>query len=311
MKIKISRPVVISEIGKRSNQEDTVYPARGTATSDDRLFMVCDGMGGHEKGEVASAMVCEAISEYFADHCDEGLPIDAVLNGALEEALNRLDASCTDNEVLRKMGTTLVLVYLYSGGCVMAHIGDSRVYHIRPKDRRILYKSRDHSLVYDLFLADEISYEEMKTHPKKNVINRALMPDLDERPTASITHTTDIQAGDCFFLFSDGMLEQMTDAELVEVLGNGATDEETEKLLIAQTGDNSDNHSAILIRVEAVEPEDGDDQYLSDEQTVKHNAMHYEQVAELPITVRPMSWLYWLCGALLLLAALLILVLLI
>ena len=73
------------------------------------------------------------------------------------------------------MGTTLTLLYFACNGVTAAHIGDSRIYHIRP-NVGLLYQSRDHSLVYDLFQAGEISYEEMATFPQKNVITRAMSP---------------------------------------------------------------------------------------------------------------------------------------
>lgn len=275
MKISILQPQAIHELGSRPNQEDYIYPCMGRATIEDRLFMVCDGMGGHEKGEVASRLVGETISAYFA-RSEESVIDDTLLGHAIDEAFDQLNSVSTDDS-LRRMGTTLALVCFHRGGCTMAHIGDSRIYHIRPSERRIIYKSRDHSLVYDLLMAREITIDEIRTHPKKNVITHALMPDMEERPTASIAHTADIQAGDCFYLCSDGMLEKMTDDELIEVLFPERSIEEKRIALISATTDNADNHSALLIYVAEVEKEDGDSELLTDENSVKSNAVNLER----------------------------------
>ena len=68
MKINIYKPLAVQELGKRDNQEDCVYPSVGSATSGDSLFILCDGMGGHEHGEVASQTVCKCVSDYFRRH---------------------------------------------------------------------------------------------------------------------------------------------------------------------------------------------------------------------------------------------------
>ena len=159
----------------------------------------------------------------------------------------------------------------------MAHIGDSRIYHIRPCERRILYKSRDHSLVYDLFMAGEIKQEEMDAYPRKNVITRAVMPGLERQPKADIVHCTDILPGDIFILCSDGILEQMSDRALVALLASGLTDEEICQRLIEVTKDNKDNHSAWLVRVDRVEPEAGDESLLHDEDKARSNALLWEK----------------------------------
>ena len=254
MKYKIALPQVIFELGKRENQEDSIYPLAGLATEDNRFFLVCDGMGGHDKGEVASSTVCETISNYLHDHFnpDEQVTED-MLQGALDAAYTALD-NRDDVDSYRKMGTTLTLLCFHTGGCLAAHIGDSRIYQIRPSTRNILYKSKDHSLVYALFEAGEITEEETYTSPQRNILTRAMQPHQDYPARATICQLTDVQAGDYFYLCSDGMIETMRDEELLDIFCNAnTTEEQICQTLISQTKDNHDNHSAYIIHVLDVE----------------------------------------------------------
>ena len=275
MKIEIHPPLSIYELGQRANQEDNIYPQLGRATAADRLFLVCDGMGGHERGEVASSIVCQAIPQYFQQAGitpDKGLSDDDLRN-AIEYAFQQLDRA--DDGAIKKMGTTLTLLYMHRAGIICAHIGDSRIYHIRPIQeggKRILYQSRDHSLVYDLYQAGEIAYEEMRTSPQKNIITRAMQPGEDNRVRADIVHITNVQPGDYFYLCTDGMLEDMENDELVDILISNQTDEAKRQHLIDATKNNHDNHSAYLIHVKEAMQEVGDENNLDDEGTSRFNA---------------------------------------
>lgn len=245
MAIEINKSQSIFEIGQRSNMEDCVYPSLGSTTERDRLFILCDGMGGHERGEVASAIVCRAVAGYFKAHPRE-YSKEAIVK-ALNAAQDELDRFDTGN--MRQMGTTLALLLFGEDSCLAAHIGDSRIYHIRPQSLEIRYKSCDHSLVNELFLAGEITEEEMMAHPRKNVITRAIIAGQEKRPKVDIAEIIDIQSGDYFYLCSDGMLEQMNDTELVELLSADCSDTEKRDILVERTDQNKDNHSAILIHI--------------------------------------------------------------
>ena len=289
MKIEIYQPQAIWELGQRDNQEDSIFPMFGKATDDDRLFILCDGMGGHEHGEVASQTVCKAMSDTLLSLSKQSFTDDDLLD-ALQVAYRQLDS--LDNSHLKKMGTTLCLLYFHSGGVTAAHIGDSRIYHVRPKENRILYQSRDHSLVYDLYQAGEISYEEMHTSPQKNIITRAIQPGEENRVRPAIVHIADIQPGDYFYICSDGMLELMSNDELCSLLSADGSDEKKRMQLIAATSDNKDNHSAYLIHIKEVVSEAGDDLLLDDEQTSKNNALNIEpqsQSDDVSIVSRPTS----------------------
>ena len=128
--MKIYKPICLNEQGKRGNQEDSIYPLLGEATVNDRTFLVCDGMGGHEAGEVASSTVCEALPAYLKTHESEAFGPDLLRDAltAAYEALAARDHSRSE----KKMGTTLTLLHLTDTMAYIAHIGDSRVYHLRP-----------------------------------------------------------------------------------------------------------------------------------------------------------------------------------
>ena len=211
----------LQELGQRANQEDSIFPALGKLTPDDRLFILCDGMGGHEKGEVASATVCETISHVVlsAWHPGEALSDELFLQ-ALSAAFDALDAK--DNGEERKMGTTLTFLCLHANGATVAHIGDSRIYQLRPASdttpAHVVFRTQDHSLVNDLVKIGEITEEEAKHHPQKNVITRAMQPCQEHRAKADIAHLTDIQPGDYFFMCSDGMLKQSTDDNILNIV---------------------------------------------------------------------------------------------
>ena len=278
MKIEILPPQGINELGSRQNQEDSLFPTVGAATASDRLFMVCDGMGGHDHGEVASQLVCDVLSAYLKEHwIDDGVLNDDVLLDAIDEVFSHMNA--LDDGSTRQMGTTLTLLALHQGGATMVHIGDSRIYHLRPAEGRILYKSRDHSLAYDLFLAGELTLNEMANYDKKNVITRAIMPGMERQPKMDIAHTTDIRPSDYFLLCSDGLLENMSDRQLLQLLSTDDPNDQKRQRLIAETQENADNHSAWLIQVGAVTVEDGDEAMKNDETKVRSNAMLYELVA--------------------------------
>lgn len=288
MNYKLYKPLAIHELGQRQNQEDNIYPVMDKATADDRLFIVCDGMGGHEKGEVASDLVCQSFHRWFAEHLPVGEPLsDEQFREALDYVYSQLDHA--DDGAVKKMGTTLTFLCLHRDGCTMAHIGDSRIYHVRPSEGAVLYQSRDHSLVFELFQAGEITYDEMRTSPQKNIITRAMQPGEDNRVRADIVHTTDIRPGDYFYLCTDGMLEEMENDELVSILSTDISDEEKRQRLILATADNKDNHSAYLIHIKDVIREEGDEAKPNDEATSRCNAINIMKSMEAPAAEEPVA----------------------
>lgn len=257
MKYKI-RACNIWEIGPRPKQEDSIYPEYGKIDEGERLFILCDGMGGHSAGEVASKTVCETMGSTIKSICPdaEGPFSDHDFFEALGAAYDMLDTK--DNGAEKKMGTTLTFLKLHDKGATIAHIGDSRVYHVRPgkggDDTEILFQTTDHSLVNDLIKIGELTPEEAKFSKQRNVITRAMQPLMERRSKADLYHTSDIKVGDYFMLCSDGILEQMEDANIQYIFSEKGGDIlKKVEMLKKVTAQNHDNHSAILIEIKDVE----------------------------------------------------------
>lgn len=249
--MKINKPFALNETGKRQNQEDSIYPPKGKANTQTPYFMVCDGMGGHENGEVASGTVCKSFATYL-----HAIPVEdfnlSVFEAALTFAYDELDKIDRSSGHESKMGTTLAFLHLSGEQAFLAHIGDSRIYQLRSQEgkMRIIYKTEDHSLINELLKAEIITPEEAENHPKRNVITKAIQPRLEKRNKATIHQTTDVRAGDYFFLCSDGVLESINEDKLTEILSSPASDEEKMQTIRQLCETNSkDNYSAYLVPV--------------------------------------------------------------
>lgn len=250
--IELRKPLSFSEIGRKDNQEDFLYPT--TADKNTRVFIMCDGMGGHDNGEVASMTAAITLGNYLESQSEITIP---VFEAGLTEAYDALDK--IDTPTQRKPGTTMTCLCFNDNSYIVAHIGDSRIYHIRPsmfdpKTGRggILYQSSDHSLVNDLLKAGEISEEEARDFPHKNIITRAMQPHLENRYKADVYLFDDAKGGDYFFLCSDGVLEQLSNEKLCLILADKSlSDEEKLKEIEAVCKDKTrDNYTCWLVPVE-------------------------------------------------------------
>lgn len=253
--ITIRKPLSFIEIGRKDNQEDCLYPSKVDA--DTRVFILCDGMGGHDNGEVASMTAANALGAYLSSCTEVNVQ---VFEEGVEKAYDALDAIDTGSQ--KKPGTTMTCLCLNGNSYLVAHIGDSRIYHVRPslynaKAKRggILYQSSDHSLVNDLFKAGELTEEEARNFPHKNIITRAMQPHLENRFKADIYILDDIQGGDYFFLCSDGVLEQLSNEMLCEILAEATLNDEQKLCKIKNIcyGNTRDNYSCWLIPIDSVD----------------------------------------------------------
>lgn len=258
----------LQDIGQRSRQEDAFYPpfiaqrhykrtSRKEAFYDakphiqDQMFIVCDGMGGHESGDVASRTVCQAMSESINAQPSDTRFTDAAMGQAVRDALSALDAVAEEGQ---KMGTTMALLKFHQDGVTIGHIGDSRVYHFRPaqgtKPARCLFHTEDHSWVNELLHSGQITLQQAISSTHKHLVTRAMMAHATNRVRPDIHHTIDVQTGDMFLLCSDGVLENLDDETLLGLLTDpNRTDEDRVQQLLKLCNDNQDNHTAWIVRV--------------------------------------------------------------
>ena len=255
MKISIRKPIGYSQIGRKDQQEDAVWPLFSEVSSNNPCIVLCDGVGGSEPGEIASQTSSKVIGEYLTkilkdNHAVSDADLHEAVNLAYDE-LEKIDTEASDEGAV-SMATTLTCVCIHNDGILAAHMGDSRIYHVRP-GQGLLYQSADHSLVNTLLQAGEITLEEAKNFPRKNVITKAIQPHGKKRFKAEVQHLTDIQTGDYIFLCCDGVLEQLTNERLVEILSMKCSDKEKLVLLEAESTDKTkDNYTAYLIPIDKV-----------------------------------------------------------
>ena len=262
---------LIHDIGQRNNQEDAFFPPmtkpchydgvareeaffEGAPHTSDSLFILCDGMGGHSRGEVASRTVCDVMGRSVADaEAEKGDFDDGMILDAVNECFDALDAQ-DDPDEEQKMGTTMTFLKFHRKGATVAHIGDSRVYHFRlpsgKKRGEILFRTEDHSLVNMLLKNGSLTFQQALRFPQRHVLVKALQAGQKERPVPDIHHIADIRPGDVFCLCSDGMLEDLYDEDLCAMLTNpDYTDERRVQILLDFCKDNQDNHTAWIVRV--------------------------------------------------------------
>lgn len=238
----------ITDKGAVRSQNQDAYQA-GRIGSDGLGFaVVCDGMGGALAGNVASGMALGRFWDEVAEQCAAGLPDspEQVLRDALESANEAVyHRSCQDLSC-QGMGTTLVAALTNGQRAWIINVGDSRCYLADGESIRQI--SRDHSLVEVLVARGEITREQARTHPRKNLITRALGVD---RRVAPDMFTVDCPAGGYLLLCSDGLSNQVTSQEILyEILHNGAPDTCCRRLLdIALRRDAPDNVTAVLLQL--------------------------------------------------------------
>ena len=229
MEITLREPLGYSHIGRKERQEDAVWPLFDEATDQNTCFVLCDGVGGSLHGEIASQTSSKVIGRYLAQVVKEKgsageEDVQRAVSLAYDE-LEKMDLQDSDGKV--SMATTLACVCIHKNGILASHIGDSRIYHIRP-NHGLLYQSADHSLVNALLQAGELTMEEVPNFPRKNVITRAIQPN-SKRAKAEVHQLTDVQSGDYLFLCCDGVLEQLSNERLVEILSMKISDKEKKK----------------------------------------------------------------------------------
>ena len=252
MKVFLNQPYSFIQIGGKENQEDARCPDDDQPSPDQLFYVLCDGVGGQTKGEIASRTVTSALAEYMVDE-DLDKPFSASdFKKALEFAYCKLYGAMSKYHN-KDMATTLVFLCFHEKGVTMAHMGDSRIYQIR-LNVGIIYKSNDHSLVNALVKSGELTPQEAINHKHSNYITRCVcyVDPQSSVPSADLLQSQDILPGDYFFLCTDGVYSQISDEELLMIIRSSSSDKEKTDRISQLSKDSSDNNTAFLISIKEV-----------------------------------------------------------
>ncbi|MCR3956103.1 MAG: Stp1/IreP family PP2C-type Ser/Thr phosphatase [Gudongella sp.] len=205
-----------SDIGlvRKINQDSFYIPENLTLP----LFMVADGMGGHNAGEIASVMAIDKIREWMVENSTDLTTIRKIRRAVVKsvEYSNRhIYYHAKSIEGCKGMGTTLTMVYVLGDKIVVGHVGDSRAYLISSNGMTQI--TQDHSLVQQLLLEGRISKSEAKSHPQKNIITRAVGTSSEIEVDVL---TLDIKKDDTVVLCSDGLTNMVSEDELRKLFIN-------------------------------------------------------------------------------------------
>ena len=231
-----------SDTGRvRDHNEDSVLAA---PTSGGRLLAVADGMGGHNAGEIASAVALEAFVAELGDRLSDSTVADAMETGALTADAAVREAAAEDPG-RDGMGTTLVAALLDETGATVVNVGDSRAYRV--DETTIEQVSVDHSLVQELVEAGEISPDEADSHHQRNVISQALGASEEIDPD---TFEVDLDPGETVLLCSDGLTEEVPESTIYDIVADTESLSGAADALVAAANERggSDNVSVVLGR---------------------------------------------------------------
>jgi protein phosphatase len=213
------------------------------------IFGVADGMGGHRAGEVASELALSLIQQYIEDNLGV-LSGDKMVEKALAAANASVFLKAASSARYHAMGTTVTVLYREGGTAFIGHVGDSRAYLYRGGSLRKL--TGDHSLVASLVEEGQITEEEARTHPQRNIILRAL--GLERQVEADVV-AVEIQRGDQFLLATDGLTGLVDDEGIEAVLASESDPKATARKLVdaALQAGGSDNVSVVIARFDESE----------------------------------------------------------
>ena len=235
MKFDILKPLSASGSGQRAIQEDCAFPAVGEGTIHDKLFIVADGVGGNGKGYAASECFCGAMPDFFfRNTCPDEPFTDEMLDEALLTTCGKME-----NEASGSVGTRFAMLYLHRHGCTAAHVGNARIYHIRPASRTLLYRSADNDGVF--------------------------APNVSGMTKPTVAHITNVQYGDYFVLLTKGVHGEISDKQLMEIMCEPVNDQTKLMRIIKALSDARNNYTVTIVHVSGVMNEALDEKLVDDE----------------------------------------------
>ncbi|MCL2415995.1 MAG: Stp1/IreP family PP2C-type Ser/Thr phosphatase [Defluviitaleaceae bacterium] len=234
-----------TDTGKtRTRSEDSIFVENKAVNPLKNLYILADGMGGHNAGDVASKSAVKFLCEYLQNNTSH-IYIQDLLADALRYANEKVHLKSNEDSELRGMGTTLIVCCYDENNFYFAHVGDSRLY-VMKDNSEIEQITRDHSLVNEMVVRGMITKEEARNHPQRNVVTRAVGTDyavaIDKgyRPLENIRN---------ILICSDGLTDMVTDEEIADIMNSGADADNILNDLINAANENGglDNISVILI----------------------------------------------------------------
>ncbi len=234
---------VMSEAGGRPVNEDTVavFEKDGTA-----LFVLCDGLGGHGGGALASSLAAQAAGEAFQNRQGEA---ENILAACMENAQAALQNEQRKSGKTNEIKTTMVLLYMTAREARWAHVGDSRLYLFR--GRKLAARTLDHSVPQMLVAQGEIRERDIRFHEDRNRLTRVLGM-ADEAPRFTLSESLGLDTSLNFLLCSDGFWEWINEKEMMRLLKAAAGPEDWLAKMAATitqrgSGKNMDNFSALAV----------------------------------------------------------------
>ena len=234
----------ISDKGiKREKNEDSFYRTDEAIGALKNLYAVCDGMGGHKAGEVASQMAIDVLTESIMNH-DYDDPV-SIISDSVVEANKEVYAFANSDAAKRGMGTTLVACTIDGVNMTVANVGDSRLYVVSQDTIRQV--TRDHSVVEELLRSGAITEDSAFYHQEKHKITRAI--GAEDSVEVDFFHYT-LSHDDYILLCSDGLTNEVKNEEIFTIVnGEGDVKEKAKKLIAkANTNGGNDNITVLIIK---------------------------------------------------------------
>ena len=236
-----------TDIGrKRQLNQDYVFSSAKPLGNMPNLFIVADGMGGHNAGDYASKCTTETVVNEIQNSFEKNPTI--IIKKAIKTANAKIRKEASENENLFVMGTTLVIATIIGKYLQVSNIGDSRLYLLNKDGLRQV--TEDHSLVEEMIRLGGLSREDARLHPDKNIITRAIGA-KDE--VEADFFTEELEAGNIVLMCSDGLTNMLEDKEIEAILLNPEKEELIQKgdALIKAANENGgkDNIAVVLVRL--------------------------------------------------------------